>query len=153
MLMLLLVIQITLVLRLSEIAEATSLLVRYLWSFVLSVLKMCLEVWCSPADSEGNMLHWVSSRLRYCQFLNWLCNTSVCWSFHHLHRRQVVVLCMLYKIWSNTMYHIFVLLTLSYMCRGELQVAPGCSSAPVRTSSMQHLTVTYIFYTPCTQHF
>ena len=33
-----------------------SLLLRYFWSFVLSVLEYCSAVWCSPADSHLKLL-------------------------------------------------------------------------------------------------
>ena len=116
-----------------------SLLLRYFGGFVLPVLEYCSAVWCSAADSQLKLLERVVSSASLLAGGVLECNL--------VHRRSVAVLCMLFKIKSNSMHPLSGELPLSYVLarvnRGAL-VAHGHSFAlpHCRTSQYRRAFVT-----------
>ena len=72
-----------------QVFHDRSLLLRSFWSFVLTVLEFCSEVWCSAADSHIKLLDKV---VRSAGFL-----AGGVLESNLAHRRSVAEFCMLFK--------------------------------------------------------
>ena len=115
-----------------QVFHDRSLLLRYIWSFVLLVLEYCSAVWCSATDSHLKLLDRV---VRSAVFL-----AGGVLDFNLAHRRSVAKLCMLFKIKSNPMHSFSDGLPLPYVparvTRGAL-VAHRHSFAPPHCNTSQ----------------
>ena len=115
-----------------QVFHDRSLLLRYFWSFVLSVLEYCSAVWCSAADSLRKLLGRV---VRSAGFLGGVleCNLA--------HRRSVAELCMLFMIKSSPMHPSSGALPLPYVPARVTRVALVAhthSFAPPRCMTSQY---------------
>ena len=73
----------------------------------MTVLEYCSAVWCSAADAHLRLLDRVVSGA---SFLTWgvlECDLAL--------RRSVAVICMLHKIWCNSMHPLYGALPVPYV--------------------------------------
>ena len=112
-----------------------SLLGRCIRGFVLPVLECCSAVWCSAADTHLKLLNRAVSGARFLTGGVFECDIA--------HRRSAAVLCMLYKIWCNSMHPLNDALPGPYVpvrvTRGAL-VAHRYTYAPICCRTSQYLS-------------
>ena len=119
-----------------------SLLLRSFRSFVLLFLEYCSAVWRSAEDSHLKLLDRVVRVLFFSGVLE--CNLA--------NRRSVAVLCMLFKIHSNTMHPLSCALPSPYVparVTRDALIAHRHSLAPLRcrTSQCRRTFVPHSVYT------
>ena len=116
-----------------QVFHDRSLFLRSFWSFVLPVLEYCPAVWCAAADSYLKLLDRVVRSASFLAGGVLECNLA--------DRRSVAVLCMLFKIKSNSMHPLSCALPLPYVparvTRGALVPHRHSFAAPrCRTSQL-----------------